>query len=148
MLLQWSGRENKYLIEEKEDDLLPPLMPPPVVKFELWQKLCLSQKPCSDSCFCWSVFLSKIKQCCPPCLLILVVEPLKRHFHPSNIDIKVEGTEAEKATKAGIQAACLWEEHSPEKAWGRSGWRAGVRCSPQPCSGKWRYRVFFSLVPP
>ena len=35
MSLQWSVREKKYLIEEKEDDLLPPLMPPPVVKFEL-----------------------------------------------------------------------------------------------------------------
>merc|ERR1712192_271315 len=32
---KWSVREKKYLIEEKEDDLLPPLMPPPVVKFEL-----------------------------------------------------------------------------------------------------------------
>jgi len=32
---KWSGREKKYLIEEKGDDLLPPLMPPPVVKFEL-----------------------------------------------------------------------------------------------------------------
>ena len=33
--LQWSHKEKKYLIEEKEDDLLPALMPPPVVKFEL-----------------------------------------------------------------------------------------------------------------
>ena len=38
MSLQWSHKEKKYLIEEKEDDLLPALMPPPVVKFELWQK--------------------------------------------------------------------------------------------------------------
>ena len=35
MSLQWSHKEKKYLIEEKEDDLLPALMPPPVVKFEL-----------------------------------------------------------------------------------------------------------------
>jgi len=32
---KWSHKEKKYLIEEKEDDLLPALMPPPVVKFEL-----------------------------------------------------------------------------------------------------------------
>ena len=109
MSLQWSHKEKKYLIEEKEDDLLPALMPPPVVKFELWQK----KKYILEETFIrWYILLHA-------CLYFFNKTWIAWHTSKSsiasNIPNKVEGIsggfQAHKTTttKTQVEVASLWK---------------------------------------